>query len=181
VGTMALPDSSDWLIYIPFDTCDFRLGGSTLSLSTNARSSIAPEIGDADYFIDCYEVVRELVEDGIVKAGVTVHRGGLITALKKMTSGGTGIKADISDISNAYGGEFPVRILFSEIPGVVIQIADIDYDYVDAELLLQDTAYFPIGHPVPGTASLSISSGEKRGISSILESLLGRDTSEGED
>ena len=60
-----VPEASDWLIYIPFDTCDYRLGGSALAQAVDASPSAPPEIGDADYFIDCYEVVRELVEDGI--------------------------------------------------------------------------------------------------------------------
>lgn len=170
-------DSSDWIIYIPFDSCDFRLGGSALAQAVNAAPSASPEIGDADYFIDCYEVVRELVEDGIVKAGATVADGGLHTALRAMASGGTGANICIQDISRAYGDELPVRILFSEVPGVLLQIADIDYDYVDAELILQDVAYFPLGHPVPGCPSVNFT--ENTDIPRILESLMG--SMEGED
>ena len=69
-------------------------------------------------------------------------------------------------------------MLFGEVPGVVIQIADIDYDYVDAELLLQDIAYFPLGHPVPGTPGISVLSGGNS-ITGILESLM--NSLEGED
>lgn len=172
-----VPEKSDWLIYIPFDPCDYRLGGSKLAEITGAHPSTAPEVGDADYFIDCYEVVRELVEDGVVKAGATVGEGGLMKALQSMTSGGTGAEICIRDICKAYDGEHPVRILFGEVPGVVLQIADIDYDYVDAELILQDVVYFPIGHPVPGSAEVKVS--DKVEIPQILESLL--NTLEGED
>ena len=63
------------------------------------------------------------------------------------------------------------------MPGVVIQIADIDYDYVDAELILQDVVYFPLGHPTPGKSGVQLS--EKVEIPQILESLL--NTLEGED
>lgn len=175
------PDNSDWLIYIPFDQCDFRLGGSLLAEATGSRSALGPEISDADYFIDCYEVVRELVEDGVVKAGTTVFEGGLMTALDRMVTSYTGATVSIDDIRRAYGDEKPVRILFAEVPGVIIQIADIDYDYVDAELLLQDIAYFPIGHPDTKLSGLCVSTGEKPAISSILESLLKSQTSEGED
>lgn len=172
-----VPEGSDWIIYIPFDSCDYRLGGSSLAQAVGASPSAPPEIGDADYFIDCYEVVRELVEDGVVKAGATVGEGGLYMAMKAMTACGTGVEACISDISKAYGGELPVRILFSEVPGVLIQIADIDYDYVDAELILQDVLYFPLGHPVPGSPSVKIT--QKTDIPGILESLM--DSLEGED
>ena len=172
-----VPESGDWLIFIPFDTCDFRLGGSALAEVLGVRPSTAPDISDADYFIDCYEVVRELVEDGVVKAGATVGDGGLMTCLKSLAGGGTGADVCIRDICKAYGGESAVRVLFSEVPGVVLQIADIDYDYLDAELILQDVVYFPIGHPVPGRSSVKIT--EAVEIPQILESLL--NTLEGED
>ncbi|MBQ9411025.1 MAG: hypothetical protein IJU21_05395 [Bacteroidales bacterium] len=176
-GATFVPEASDWIIYIPFDSCDYRLGGSAMAQAVGASPSAPPEIGDADYFIDCYEVVRELVEDGIVKAGVTVGDGGLLPALRSMCSAGTGAEVCISDICKAYGDELPVRILFSEVPGVILQISDIDYDYVDAELILQDVVYFPLGHPVPGKPSVEIS--EHTDLPHILESLMS--SMEGED
>lgn len=172
-----LPEAADWLIYIPFDTCDYRLGGSKLAEAVGATPSAPPEIGDADYFIDCYEVVRELVEDGVVKAGVTVGEGGLMSALKAISSGGTGAEVCIRDICKASGDELPIRVLFAEVPGVVLQIADLDYDYVDAELILQDVVYFPIGHPRPRSSAVILT--EKADLPQILDSLM--NTLEGED
>lgn len=177
VPSTLLPEESDWLIYIPFDPCDFRLGGSTLAQAVGAHPAVAPDISDADYFIDCYEVVRELVEDGIVKAGATVGEGGLMTCLRGMATAGTGADISIRNVCKAYGEESRVRVLFSEVPGVVIQIADIDYDYIDAELILQDVVYYPLGHPVPGRSSVKLT--EAVEIPQILESLL--NTLEGED
>ena len=176
VSASLVPEAQDWILYIPFDPCDFRLGGSALCQALQTCPSTAPDIQDADYFMDCYEVVRELVEDGIVKAGATVADGGLMAALRSMSSV-TGASVSIHDICKAYGNELPLRVLFSEVPGVVIQIADIDYDYVDAELILQDVVYFPIGHPVPGKPGVELTG--KVEIPQILESLL--NTLEGED
>ena len=170
------PEAQDWILFIPFDPCDFRLGGSALSQALQTTPSTAPDIQDADYFMDCFEVVRELVEDGVVKAGATVGDGGLMMALRSL-SAVTGSQVCIGDVCKAYGNESPVRVLFAEVPGVVIQIADIDYDYVDAELILQDIVYFPIGHPAPGKPGVEITS--KVEIPQILESLL--NTLEGED
>ena len=172
-----IPSQGDWLIYIPFDTCDFRLGGSALAAAAGVELPVAADVSDADYFIDCYEVVRELVEDGVVKAGVTVGEGGLLPSLDAMTSQGCGAAISIGDICKAYGEDNPVRILFAEVPGVILQIADSDYDYVDAELLLQDVVFFPVGHPAPGSRGVEIS--DKVGLPDILESLL--NTLEGED
>ena len=134
-------------------------------------------MGDADYFIDGYEVIRELVEDGIVKAGVTVLEGGLMNALRSMAAT-HGAEVSVNDVCRSVGGEMQVRVLFAEVPGVLIQIADIDYDYVDAELLLQDIAYYPLGHPVPGRPGVSVLSGGNS-ITGILESLM--NSLEGED
>ena len=92
-------------------------------------------------------------------------------------AGTTGADVSIQDISKAYGEENPVRVLFGEVPGVIVQIADIDYDYVDAELILQDVVYYPIGHPAPGKPGVRLTG--KVEIPQILESLL--NTLEGED
>ncbi len=173
-------DPDSWIIYVPFDSCDFRLGGSLLGDALGQNGDNFPEIGDADYFIDCYEVVRELVEDKVAISAATTSDGGLLTALKLMCSGDVGADIDISGIMNAYGEERNVRVLFSEVPGAIIQIKDSDYDYVDAEFLLQDIAYYPIGHPVTGTGEVNVKTCGS-GIANILQSLLGSQTSEGED
>lgn len=173
-------DPDSWIIYVPFDTCDFRLGGSLLCDALGQNGDNFPEIGDADYFIDCYEVIREFIEDRIAVSAATVCDGGLITALKLMCSGDVGADIDISGIMSAYGEDKKLRILFSEIPGAIIQIKDSDYDYVDAEFLLQDIAYYPMGHPATGTGEVNVKAGGS-GIAGILQSLLSSQASEGED
>ena len=176
-----VPDPDSWLIFIPFDSCEFRLGGSLLCEAYGQNGDPAPEVGDGDYFIDCFEVVREFVEDKVALSGRTVSDGGLLAALKAMCPDELGAKIDVSGIMNAYDEDKSVRVLFSEVPGALIQIKDIDYDYADAEFLLQDIAYYPIGHPVPGSGSICVKSGRGGGISDILQSLLGSQASEGED
>ena len=172
----------NWLIYIPFDTCKFRLGGSLLAEKTGLAGGKAPDIMDSDYFIDCFEVVREFVEDGVIVSGAATGPGGLIATLNRMSNGMTaGIDADISGICRSYGETDITRILFSEVPGAVVEIRDSDFDYVDAEMLLQDVAYYPIGHP--GKPGLRITSGNQDGVAGILQSLLGQEdiVPEGED
>lgn len=176
-----IPDSHSWVIYIPFENSVYRLGASLLAQVLGVSGAVAPQIVDADYFIDCYEVVRELVEDGVVISGTTVGQGGLMAALKSMASDGTGVSVELADLVRNTGESDIVRLLFSEIPGVLIQIADIDYDYVDAELLLQDVTFYPLGHPVPGSAAVEVRSSAKSGIQTILESLIQSQSSEGED
>lgn len=188
----------NWLIYIPFDTCKFRLGGSVLSEKTGIYGGKAPDNIDSDYFIDCYEVLREFVEDGVIVSGCTVGGGGLITALDRMMPGdkvasdhktdsaaldsenGPDCEIDISDIMRSYDETDKVEVLFSEVPGAVIEIRDSDFDYLDAEMVLQDVAYYPIGHP--GRHGFKLSD-NKTNVSTILQSLIRQQdtTAEGED
>lgn len=179
--TKMQPDPQSWLIYVPFDTCDYRFGGSLLAQAMGVSGSTAPTLDDPDYFIDCYEVVRELVEDKIILAGTTVGRGGLISALKRMTAPKVGAGIELADLMKATGEKDIIRLLFAEVPGVIFQIADIDYDYVDAELLLQDVAFYPLGHPVTGSSRINVLASEKSGIQTILESIIRSQNSEGED
>jgi hypothetical protein len=176
-GTLA-PDPQSWVVYIPFDTADFRLGGSLLAQETGLVGGPAPQVTDADYFLDCHEVVRELVEDGILLSGATVGEGGLLRTVRQMAVP-CGVGLDLSDVMCAYQEQDPVRILFSEVPGAVVQIRDTDFDYLDAELLLQDVAFFPLGHPIPGESGIRIKASAKSGIQTILESLIRN--AEGED
>ena len=175
------PDESSWIVYIPFDSSQYRLGGSLLAQTQGVNPPTAPQVDDADYFIDCYEVVRELVEDGIVLAGMSVGEGGLLSALKRMAGSRTGAVLDLSDLRRAHPEPDIVSLLFAEVPGVVIQIRDIDFDYIDAELLLQDVAFYPLGHPCSNGGAGRVKSSAKTGIQSILESLVQRQGGEGED
>lgn len=181
VGRELLRDLRSWIIYVPFDTCEYRLGGSLLSQSAKGADGVAPTIDDSDYFLDCYEVLREMVEDGVVMSAATVSDGGLMTALKKMTSGGTGAVIDVGDLMRAVSQDDIVRVLFSEVPGAVIQVSNQDFDYIDAEFLLQDVAFYPVGHPSESGSALSVRSTAGTAIQKILASLVQNQCGEGED
>lgn len=172
-------DSSDWLVYIPFDNGRMNLGGSALSKIIGHGSGAETDQQDPDYFIDCYEIVRELVEDGIITAGIPVGRGGLATAAEKFR-GRSGFCMDIGGIMSAKGESDTTKVLFSETPGVLVQIKDSDYDYLDSQFVLQETAYFPVGHPDAAMRRITVGTSQKNTVSGILGSLLNQ-ASEGED
>lgn len=174
------PDSQSWIVYIPFDTSEYRLGGSLLA-SRLGVGGTSPKIEDADYFIDCFEVVRELCEDGILLSAAPVGEGGLLKALHSMTGSRVGADIDVSDVLKATETGDVGRLLFAEIPGVIVQVRDMDFDYLDAELILQDVAFYPLGHPVPEGRGVNVRSSSKTGIQTILESLLRSQGGEGED
>ena len=172
-------DPDSWIIYIPFDTCPFKLGGSLFAQINGHNGGPSPQITDADYFIDCYEVVRELVEDGIVSAGISIGNGGLATAAIRFCEG-MGAILDISGVMSSYGEDDSTRILFGEIPGVLVQIRDNDYDYFDSQMILQDIAYYPLGHPSSALDGVRFGEKGRSSVAGILASLLTQ-ASEGED
>ena len=95
------PDPQSWVVYIPFDTSDYRLGGSLLAQVLGLGGGPAPQVSDADYFQDCFEVVRELVEDGILLSGATVGEGGLLRTIRRMATE-CGLTVDVSDVMRAF-------------------------------------------------------------------------------
>ncbi len=171
------PDSS--LIFIPFDPCGFKLGGSLLAELTGHEGGAAPSIQDPDYFIDCYEVVRELIEDGVIMSGVTVGDGGLAAAAHTLSQG-KGIDLDIGGLAASYQENETMKILFGEVPGVLFQVSSLDYDYMDSQLILQDVAYYPVGKPSDAHSGVTVSQSSKADVSDILAALLAQ-ASEGED
>ncbi|MGN0191459.1 MAG: AIR synthase-related protein [Candidatus Cryptobacteroides sp.] len=137
---------TSFLVYVPFDTCQFRLGGSLLSACTGVGGGAGVALEDPDYFIDCFEVVRDLVEDGVVLSSRTVCDGGLAVAAKKLSaSTGLGISLNVNGLSRAYNDTDRMKLLFAEVPGVLLQFDEADADYVDAQFLLQDVAYYRVG------------------------------------
>lgn len=166
------PDPDSWIIYVPFSTGAYRLGASALAHALSLDGGAAPELDDPDYMIDCYELCRELVEDGVALSGRTVGRGGLMSALNAICPDGCGVDADIYDLMRAYPGSGMAEVLFGETPGVLFQIEDDDFDYIDAEFILQDVMYFPLGHPMPSGSGVHLRSSSQSALGSILSSLV---------
>ncbi len=204
VPARMLPQEDTWLLYLPLDPCAFALGGSLLSKICGNAGDGPVEVGDGDYLMDVYEIVREMVEDGIVLSAVTVARGGLMTALSewcapcpKGAASSNGLRAGADGASLQPGADLDIaplmkaydlsetnetdraRVLFGEVPAVLLQIRDEDYDYVDAQCLLQDVAYYALGHPVVSAAGdahprINISHNPVPVLSSLLQALISR-------
>lgn len=102
-----------------------------------------------------------------------------MTALGRHCNGKS-IKADISGIMHACEESDPVKVLFGEIPGAIIEIQDADFDYLDVELLLQDVAYYPLGQFSGTDGELEVDFADRYDIQGILQSLI-HGASEGED
>ena len=139
------------VLYIPFDTPDTSLGGSALAAILGQSGESTPMMLDPDYFIDSYEVVKELKDDGIILAGREIGRGGLLCGLAKLAKTcRTGMEVDILPLQNSLACNDATAILFNETPGVLVAISDEDYGYIDTQMILQDIAYYPVGFATTG-------------------------------
>lgn len=166
-----VPDPESWIIYAPIDDGAYRLGGSLLSQVLGKGDAVAPELYAPDYLMDCHELLREMVEDGILLSARTVGAGGLISAVDALSGGGAA-NINIGGLMKAMHEDDAVRVLFSEVPGVVFQISDEDFDYVDAEFTLQEVMFFPLGHPELDGRGVSVEVTDRDSIRGILESLM---------
>lgn len=116
------------IIYIPFDIITedtFATGGSAFAQATCQLGNETPDSVSAEHFVKAFEVVQELISRKLVLAGHDVSAGGIVTTLMEMNFANSegGLSADFTLI----GEKDPVRVLFAENPGVVIQIHDNDF------------------------------------------------------
>ena len=111
-------DSS--LFYIPFTNCGFELGGSSFGQALNQLGDKTPDVPEPVYFAQVFNAIQQMVEDGDILAGHDIAAGGLITTLFEMTFPvpGVGLNLDLTGM----GEGDPVRVLFSERPGIVVQM-----------------------------------------------------------
>ncbi len=109
------------IIYVDFSNDSFKLGGSSFAQVLNLLGDEAPTVSDDSYFARAFDAVQQLIRKGVILAGHDISEGGLITALLEMTFPvpGTGIDIDLTPLK-----EDIAKVLFSENPGVVLQVTD---------------------------------------------------------
>ena len=130
VSPNLIPDIDSQLVYIPFSDCGFELGGSSLAQSLNQLGDQVPDVNDAACFSVTFSTLQGLVRSDTIMAGHDVAAGGLITTLLEMAFPVEHIGLDLNldelartDINPDRVGD-PVRVMFSEKPGVVIQVSN---------------------------------------------------------
>ncbi len=119
------PEFTSSIVYIDFSASPFKTGGSSLAQVLNALGNEAPTVGDAGYFRKAFEAVQTLIKRDIVLAGHDISSGGMITTLLEMLFAQPGIGLDVS--LDDFGESDRVKLLFSENPGVILQVNDIDF------------------------------------------------------
>ncbi len=125
------PDKESVIVYIPFiNNRDYPLGGSAFAQTINKIGSVSPDIEDPSYFKLCFESVQNTIFSSprTILAGHDISAGGLITTLLEMCfpNQTSGMDIDLS--------QFKSDILFSEAPGIVIQIDNRDANNIVEQL-----------------------------------------------
>ncbi len=154
VSPVVVNDKNSSLYYIDFSFSEQQLGGSAFAQSLGKVGSDVPTVADADYFVDCFETVQELINKGWVMAGHDISAGGLITTLLEMTFANVngGMHINLHDLKS----DDIVKNLFAENPGVVIQVSDEHKNELRALLEERGIGYAKIGYPTPNEREIVV-------------------------
>ncbi len=146
VSPVLVNDCNTTLLHIDFSFDTLKLGGSAFAQSLGKVGSDVPTVKNAEYFRDAFLAVNELVKDDLLLAGHDISAGGLITCLLEMTFANQkgGIEANLNGINE----KDPVKLLFAENPGVVVQIKNSDKATVEKMLDNAGVGFVEIGHPI---------------------------------
>lgn len=110
------------LIHIDFSNYPFRLGGSSFAQTLSQLGTHTPDVIDPDYFARAFDTLQQLIADSKILSGHDISAGGMITTLLEMCFANCdhGLELDFS----AYDDIDIVRLMFSENPGVIIQVEE---------------------------------------------------------
>lgn len=113
-------ESSIYFIDFSFDS--FKLGGSAFAQSLNSLGSEVPTVTDAEYFVDTFNTIQHLIEHNYILSGHDISAGGMLTTLLEMCFANTngGLQINLDELSETD----LIKILFSENPGIIIQVKD---------------------------------------------------------
>jgi len=110
------------IYFVDFSRMNRRLGGSAFSQIINKLGNEAPSVADANFFAVAFNFIQKSIEDWMILAGNDISSGGLITTLLEMcfADNHSGMSLDLSSI----GEPDSIKLLFSENPGIVVQVED---------------------------------------------------------
>jgi len=132
------------LLYIDMSRDSFKPGGSSFAQILNKLGDEVPTVTDPAYFANVFDTIQDLISREKILAGHDISAGGMLTTLLEMCFANTtgGLTLNLS----AIGESDSVRLLFSQNPGIIIQVKDEDEI---AEILLENgISYYSIGHPI---------------------------------
>jgi phosphoribosylformylglycinamidine synthase len=128
------------LLYLDFSKDEARLGGSSFAQIRQRIGSEAPDVVDSSYFVRAFAAVQQLIREDAILAGHDISSGGLITTLLEMCfpNEDLGLQVHLENLRE----KDPIKALFSENPGLVIQVQN--PDEVTARLLAEGIDAIPV-------------------------------------
>ena len=165
VSPVLVNDKNSSIYHIDFSFDQQRLGGSAFAQSLGRVGDDVPTVRNADYFVDCFNAIQELIRRGWVMAGHDISAGGMITTLLEMCFANKygGMRINLHDMAS----DDIVKTLFAENPGVIIQVSD-EHKF-DLREYLEDVGvgYAKIGYPTPSTRTLVVKNGDEEHVFDI--------------
>jgi phosphoribosylformylglycinamidine synthase len=128
ISPVLVPEFTSTLIFVDFSGVPLSLGGSSLGQVLNSIGQTAPSVSNAGEFRAAFEAIQQLIEKDIILAGHDISAGGMIATLLEMAFAQPGIGLEID--STGINQPDTVKLFFSENPGVVIQVNDLDFTSV---------------------------------------------------
>ena len=122
VKPVIVPKQGSKIVYIDFSSAPLELGGSSFAQTINKVGKKCPDVKDSKYFIKAFNTIQKLIEKGKILSGHDISSGGLITTLLEMNFATTDNGMSIN--TGAFEEDDLIKIMFSENPGVVIQVDD---------------------------------------------------------
>jgi phosphoribosylformylglycinamidine synthase len=144
VEPVIINDPYTSLLYIDMSRDALKPGGSSFAQILNRLGTQVPTVKDPYYFAEVFDIIQSLIIKNKILSGHDISAGGMLTTLLEMCFSNTsgGITVNISALNEPD----TVKILFSQNPGIIIQVKD---EIEVAEILLEHgISYFSIGHPV---------------------------------
>jgi phosphoribosylformylglycinamidine synthase len=144
VEPVIINDPYTSLLYIDMSRDLFKTGGSSFAQVLNRVGDSAPTVKYPDYFAVVFNTVQQLVSGNKILAGHDISAGGMLVTLLEMCF--ANLHGGLSVNLSALYEKDTIKILFSQNPGIIIQVRDEDEI---ADLFLENgISYLSIGHPV---------------------------------
>jgi len=132
------------IFYLDMSRDTFKPGGSSFAQIVNRLGDAVPTVTDPVYFAKAFNAVQDLIMKEKILSGHDISAGGMLTTLLEMCFSNTagGLSINLSALNEAD----IIKVLFSQNPGIFIQVRDEDEV---AEILLEHgISYLSVGHPV---------------------------------
>ncbi len=144
VEPVLVNDASKPVYYINLSSMNLVLGGSAFGQIINKIGQEAPTVANTKYFINAFNTIQELIEEGQIAAGHDVASGGLITTLLEMcfANNKVGLNLDLSGLNEAD----TTKVFFNENPALVLQANQAEA--FEAKLNAAGIQFVKIGTPV---------------------------------